>query len=70
MDGPSILLRLGIVHDRARWAECFEDLLLIDRELVGSSMKRLARSRDLLDRVQAQVDRATKWRGGETRSPR
>ena len=70
MDGRSTLLRLGIVHDRARWPECFEDLLLIDLELVSGSMKRLARSRDLLDRVQAQVDRAARLRGAETRSPR
>ena len=58
MDRPYALLRFGIVQDEARWAECFHKLAIIDLELVGSSMERLALSRDLLARAQAQVDRA------------
>jgi hypothetical protein len=58
MDRPYTLLRIGVVHDEARWAECFHELRIIDRKIVSSSMERLARSRDLLIKVQAQVERA------------
>ena len=58
MYGRYTLLRLGVVEDKARWDECFHKLEIIDRELVGSSMERLALSRDLLAKAQAQVDRA------------
>jgi hypothetical protein len=58
MDCPYVLLRFGVVQDEARWAECFRELAIIDRELVASSRERLERSRDLLARTQVQVDRA------------
>jgi hypothetical protein len=58
MDRPYALLRFSIVQDEARWAKRFHELQNIERQLVGSSMERLVRSKELLARVQVQVDRS------------